>query len=183
MNNEIIYQMKGKSYIEVFLISGNHIIDRVYSEDIGQRWLISKKTNKAFLLPDRSEALHIGKKSLFFYSADNALPLAFGDIADINEQDSEYIYGIDAENKLIRMKNRIFKSPDKLINPAGTDIQKIKPSKIQPTTIDSTALQSVMNNKVIADLLKPTESPFEALKMPLLALIGVIGIIALIYLI
>lgn len=165
-----------KPYIEVYLISGNKIIDMIYEQDIGQRWLISRKTNKAFILPDRSESLSDGFKSIFFFSNENSTPLSIEDTEEIEHQDSDYIYGINSDNKFLKLKNRIQKTPKNLLK---TDLKtkKISPSKIISTTIEPTVLKTIINTKIIEDLLKPNESPWESLKIPIIIAIIAITII------
>ena len=170
---QLKHHLSNKSYLEVYLISGNRIIDILYEADIGQRWLISRKTNKAFIIPDRSEGLLYKQKTIFFYSNENATPLALEDRLNISDIDTDYLYGINSENKFIRLKNRILKNPNNLTNPTKRTT-KIKPVKITGTTIEPSILKSIINTKIVEDLLKPNESPWEQLKIPI-----IIGIIAI----
>jgi len=133
--NELKLQLQSKAYLEVYLISGNRIIDILYERDIGQRWLISKQTNKAFIIPDRLEGLLYKQKTIFFYSYENATPLTFQDIDEISKTNNDYLYGINSENKFLMLKNRLLKNPDNLI-PVTTKTKKVKPLKIIGTTID-----------------------------------------------
>lgn len=170
---ELKLQLTGKTYLEVYLISGNRIIDRLIEQDIGQRWLIAKKTNKAFIIPDRSEGLLEGQKTIFFYSSENATPLSIEHTSEINQLDENYIYGINSENKFLKLKNRILKHPDNLLKTTSST-KKVKPSKIIPTTIEPVILKSIVNAKIIEDLLRPNENIWEQLKIPI-----IIGIIAI----
>jgi len=170
---ELILQLKNKSYLEIYLISGNRIIDMIYEQDIGQRWLISKKTNRAFIIPDRTEGLLSGQKTIFFFSSENSTPLSIEHISEINKIDSSYIYGINSENKFLKLKNRLLKNPDNLIK-TDSKTQKINPSKIVSTTIEPAILKSIINTKIIEDLLKPNTNIWEDLKIPI-----IIGIIAI----
>jgi len=173
MSNEIILKLFNKTYLEIYLISGNRIIDKLVEEDIGQRWLISKKTNKAFIIPDRSEGLLQGQKTIFFYSAETATPLSIEHIEEIDRLDENYIYGINSENKFLKYKNRILKNPENLIRTNG-NTKKVNPSRIIPTTIEPSILKAIVNTKIIEELLKPNENMWEQLKIPL-----IIGIIAI----
>lgn len=174
---ELIYQISGKIYIDVYIISGNRIIDRIIEEDKGQRWLFSKKMDKAFLVPDRSEGLIYGQKTIFFYSAETSTPLTIEEIEEIEMQDTDYIYGIDDNNRFIRFKNRIFKSPDNLIKVTPTT-KKMKASKIVSTTIEPQVLKSIINTKIITELLKSPENVWETLKTPII--VGIIAITAIV---
>jgi len=170
---EFKLQLLNKSYLEVYLISGNRIIDTIYEHDIGQRWLISKKTNRAFIIPDRTEGLLLGQKTIFFFSSENSTPLSIEHSEEIEQIDSAYIYGINSENKFLKLKNRLLKNPENLIK-TNNKTQKIIPSKIVSTTIEPAILKSIINTKIIEDLLKPNENIWEQLKIPI-----IVGIIAI----
>lgn len=173
---ELIYQISGKSYIDVYLIAGNRIIDRLIEVDIGQRWLVSKKLNKAFILPDRSEGLTFDRKTIFFYGAETATPLTIEEETDIKSQNTDYLYGIDGNNRFIRFKNRMLKSPENLIK-INEETRKVKPAKLIGTTIEPSVLKAVMYTKVVTDLLKSNENMFETLKIPII--IGIIAIVVI----
>lgn len=173
---ELIYQISGKSYIDVYLVAGNKIIDQIIEEDIGQRWLISKKLNKAFILPDRSEGLSFDRKTIFFYGAETATPLSIEEEEDIKTQNTAYLYGIDDNNRLIRFKNQMLKSPENLIK-ITEETRKVKPTKLLSTTIEPQVLKSIIDTKVVSDLLKSNESIFETLKTPII--IGIIAVVVI----
>lgn len=173
---ELIYQISGKSYIDVYLVAGNKIIDQIIEEDIGQRWLISKKLNKAFILPDRSEGLSFDRKTIFFYGAETATPLSIEEEEDIKTQNTAYLYGIDDNNRLIRYKNKLLKTPESIVR-TNEETKKVKPTKLLSTTIEPQVLKSIIDTKVVSDLLKSNESIFETLKTPII--IGIIAVVVI----
>ena len=175
---QLIYQLCNSPYIEIYLISGNKIIDILHEKDTGQRWLISQKTNNAFILPDRSEGLLYKNKVIFIYSNESATPLSLEDRININIPKTEYLYELNNSNKFIKIKNPLQKS---VTTKTNLKTKKLTQSTLQPTTISPTILKSIINTKIIEDLLKSNESIWEALKIPLIMLIIAITIIIIIF--
>ena len=167
---EFTLKLFNNPYLEIYLISGNKIIDILYEKDIGQRWLISPKTNKAFILPDRSESLLYKNKSIFIYSNENATPLSLEDHISLQ---TNYTYELTTSNKFIKTKTQ-------KINP-NLKTKKITKTELIGTTISPTVLKSIINTKIIEDLLKSNQSVWEALKIPLIMLIIAITIIVIIF--
>lgn len=178
MTNELITRIKGEAYIDVYLVSSGKIIDHLITTDRGQLWLYSKKLDKAFILPDRSEGLSFNRKTIFFYGAETSTPLTIEEQSEIEHQDEEYMYGIDSQNRLVRAYTRLIKSPDNVMN-ISSKTRKIKPASIKGTTIEPETLRGLINAKVVDDLLKPVENKWEQLKMPII--IGILAIAGIVF--
>lgn len=153
---ETILKIKNKPYIEVVLTSANNISKRYHIEDIGYRWLVDEKLGLAFVLPDtRITGIRDGRKTTLFYSVENALPLTLQYGEDITK---EKIYWLNEKNQLI---------PQTITTDDLKSKKVIKPNNLIPAVIDSRVLASLINQKVVTDLLKPSQSKWEALKLPL----------------
>lgn len=154
---ETILKIKGKPYIELCLISGTSILKKYHIPDIGARWFLDEKLGMAFLIPDTvTEGLKDRRKTIIYYKPENAVPLVLA--SDFTE--NEYIYTITEKNQL---KSLIYTHTETV-----SATKKVNSCKYIPVVIDSRVLASLVNAKVVTDLLKPSVSKWEALKLPLM---------------
>lgn len=155
------------STIDICIVSDGKIIDRFQQKDYGQNILISKKLNRAFIVPDRSDGLHYGFSTIFFYDSENSTPLIKKDKDLIDGQNNVYCYGVFSENKIQRLYNRVIKSPEDLIR-YDKNTKKIAPMEFTQTTIDNKLLKGLIDTKIVTDLIKSPENIFEQLKLPII---------------
>ena len=158
-SKEFLLKLKNKPYIEVILTSANNVSKKYHIEDIGYRWLLDDSLGVAFILPDtRIEGLKEKRKTTLFYSIENALPLKQ---IKFNEEDKEFIYHLTDKNQIVAEN-----LTEEQLKP--TKYKSVKPVKFIPAVIDSRVLASLINQKVVTDLLRPSISKWEALKLPLI---------------
>lgn len=160
-------KMGKKSTLEICIVSDNKILDRFRLEDTGQNIAVSKKLNRAFIIPDRSDGLHYGFSTIFFYDAENSTPLIPRDKRDIDATNEIYCYGIYDDNKIKRVYNRIIKTPDKLER-YDKNTKKSQPLQFKQTTIDNKLLKGLIDTKIVTDLIRSPENIFETLKIPII---------------
>lgn len=154
---EFILKLKNKPYIEVVLLSSNNVSKKYHIEDVGYRWLLDDALGIAFILPDtKTTGLKDHRKTTLFYSVENALPLKDVDFDD----ERDYIFYLTDKNQIIPIE-----LTEEHLKPSK--YKSIKPTKFNPAVIDSRVLASLVNQKVVTDLLKPSTSKWEALKLPL----------------
>lgn len=151
---ELFFKLKGKPYIEISLTSGNMVIRKYFCKDIGARWFVDEATGYAFLIPDtNSEGIRDFRKTVFFYKVENAVPLVFSET-----ENSDVCFTLDAKNRLKLTK----------LEEQPRASKKLTALKVVPAVIDSRVLASLINAKVVTDLLKPSHSKWEELKYPLM---------------
>lgn len=151
---ETILKIKNKPYIEIILISANNITKRYYLEDLGYRWFIDDRLGLAFILPDtKNTGIRDGRKTVLYYAIENALPLS-----SVETEENEKIYYLNEKNQVI---------PHDITKEELLSKKAIKPLNLIPAVIDSRVLASLINQKVVTDLLRPSVSKWEALKLPL----------------
>lgn len=157
---EMLTKLLSRSYIEVVVISGNIVVTRIFEKEKGQKWITSKTLNAGFILPDRNEGLKSNNKVVYHYTLDKSTPLS-----TIAKTDKglykDLIYTLDKDNAL----KKSFILPDEI--------------SFESTNINPEILKSIIDTKVVSDLLKPIESMWEALKLPIIIgsiMIGLIGI-------
>lgn len=155
------------STLDICIVSDNKIIDRLRQTDTGQNILVSHKLNRAFIIPDRSDGIHYGFSTIFFYDAENSTPLIKADKNAIDNENNVYCYGVFDDNKIKRLYNRVIKSPDNLMK-YDKNTKKCAPLEFHQTTIDNKLLKGIIDTKIITDLIKSPENIFEQLKMPLI---------------
>lgn len=155
------------STLDICILSDNKILDRLRVKDTGQNIVISKRLNRAFIIPERSDGLHYGFTTMFFYDSDNATPLIKKDKDMIDKENNIYCYGINDDNKIKRLYYRTVKTPDNL-NKYDKDTKKCAPAEFQQTTINNILLKGIIDTKIIEDLVKSPENIFEQLKTPII---------------
>lgn len=155
------------STLDICIVNDNKIVDRLRQKDVGQNILVSKKLNRAFIIPDRSDGLHYGFSTMFFYDSENSTPLVKEDKRLIDEQNEVYCYGIFDDNKIKRVYNRIIKTPENLTK-YDKKTQKSAPMQFKQTTIDNKLLKALIDTKIVTDLIRTPENIFEQLKIPII---------------
>ena len=165
--NDFFDRMGKTSTIEICIVSDNKILDRFRIKDCGQNIAISKKLNRAFIIPDRADGLHYGFSTIFFYDSENSTPLIKADKNEIDKTNEIYCYGINDENKIKRLYNRTIKTPEDLLK-YDEKTRKITPAKFKQTTIDNKLLKGLIDTKIVTDLIKTPENIFEQLKLPII---------------
>lgn len=168
--NDIFNKLSKNSYLEIYIVSYNKIVDKIKVKDIGQKFVKSQKLNQAFILPDRSEGLQYGFKTIFFYDSGTSTPLTHleeEDKEEIDKQDAVYIFGVKSNNKIQRFKAILTKNPVHMVR-YDEKTRKIQPFSWRPTTIDSSLLNSLLDTQIITDVIKTPVNIFEALKIPII---------------
>lgn len=168
------------STLDICIVSDNKIIDRLRQKDTGQNILVSEKLNRAFIIPDRSDGLHYGFTTFFFYDAENSTPLIKADKKEIDNENNVYCYGVFDDNKIKRLYNRTVKTPDNLMK-YDKNTKKCAPIEFKQTTIDNKLLKGIIDTKIITDLIKSPENIFEQLKIPLIVGCICLTIIAMLF--
>lgn len=161
---ETITKLFSRAYIEVIVISGNRIITRIFEKERGQKWIISKSLNVGFILPDRSEGLQSNNKVVYHFTLDKSTPLTTLSKTDRNMY-KDIVYSLDKDDSL--RKTMIL----------------AEEVEFESTNISPEILKSIIDTKVVSDLLKPIESMWEALKLPITIGAILLGIIGMLYVI
>lgn len=161
---ETIVKLLSRSYIEIVIISGNIVISRIFEKEKGQKWIVIPSLNAGLILPDRNEGLKSGSKVVYHYTLDKSTPLSLLAKSDKTLY-KDIIYSLDKDDSLRKT----------MILPEEVSFQS--------TNINPEILKSIIDTKVVADLLKPIESMWEALKMPLIVGAIIFGIVGTFYLI
>ena len=164
---DIFDKLAKTATLDICIISDNKILDRLRVNDTGQNIVVSSKLNRAFIVPDRSEGLHYGFTTYFFYDSDNSTPLIKADKKLIDNENNIYCYGVFDDNKIKRTLYRTIKTPDNL-QKYDKDTKKCAPVEFKQTTIDNKLLKGLIDTKIIEDLIKSPENIFEQLKIPLI---------------
>lgn len=182
MNNkfDLFDKLAKTSTLDICIVSDNKIIDRLRVKDTGQNIVVSTKLNRAFIVPNRSDGLHFGFTTFFFYDAENSTPLIKADKSAIDNENNVYCYGVFSENKIERVVNRIIKTPDNLMK-YDKNTKKLAPLEFKQTTIDNKLLKGIIDTKIVTDLIKSPENIFEQLKLPLIVGCICLTIIAMMF--
>lgn len=165
--NDLFDKMGKTSTLEICIVNDNKIIDRFRLKDTGQNIAISKKLNRAFIIPDRSDGLHYGFSTIFFYDSENSTPLIKADKSAIDAENNIYCYGVFDDNKIKRAYYQMIKSPDNLMK-YDKNTKKLSAMKFEQTTIDNKLLKGLIDTKIVTDLIKSPENIFEQLKLPII---------------
>lgn len=165
--NDFFDKLGKTSTLDICIVNDNKIVDRLRVKDYGQNILISKKLNRAFIIPQREDGLHYGFSTIFFYDSENSTPLVKADKKLIDEQNEVYCYGIFDDNKIKREYNRLIKSPENLQR-YDKNTKKSAPLQFKQTTIDNKLLKGLIDTKIVTDLIKSPENIFEQLKLPII---------------
>jgi hypothetical protein len=164
MSSELITKTFSRSYLEIVVISGNIVINRTFEKERGQKWIVIPALNAGFILPDRNEGLKSNSKVVYHFTLDKSTPLSTLAKTD-KDLYKDIIYTLDKDNSL--RKTMIL----------------AEQVKFQSTNIDPEILKSIIDTKVVTELLKPTISMWESLKYPLIIGAIMIGLIGTVYLI
>lgn len=161
---ETITKLLSRAYIEIIVISGNRVISRIFEKEKGQKWIVSKELNAGFILPDRSEGLQSNNKVVYHFTLDKSTPLT-----TLMKEDrklyKDIVYTLDKDDSL--RKSMVLASE----------------IDFESTNISPEILKSIIDTKVVSDLLKPVEGMWEALKLPIIIASIIFGIIGMLYVI
>jgi hypothetical protein len=161
---EMLTKLLSRSYIEIVVISGNVVITRIFEKEKGQKWIVSDTLNAGFIIPDRNEGLNSGSKVVYHFTLDKSTPLTLLPKSDKSLY-KDIVYTLDKNSSL--RKTMIL--PEMI--------------SFDSTNIHPEILKSIIDTKVVSDLLKPIESMWEALKLPLIIGSIIFGIIGMLYVI
>jgi len=167
-------------YLEIFVLSDNKVIDHFKISDLGQDWVRSEKMNRCFLIPDRSEGLSEGIKTMFFFDAHNISPLTKVDKKEMDDQNVIYTFDRNSDSKIKKFKFYM-NANTKHYQRYNPDSRKIEPVYLKPTMIDSALVDKILNTEVVNKFLKIPSNMWEDLKIPIIVVCIAIVIITMLF--
>lgn len=177
---DLLNKLGKLNYVQIFIIENNQILDSIYTVDVGQNVIVSKKLNKAFILPERKDGLIFGTKTMFFYSANNCVPLTLEDCNTIIEENKEFVYALTEKKGIAKTFALINKNPNDYMF-FDENTTKCNVMKLKPCSIDTALLKSIIETRIVSDLIKTPTNMFEELKTPILVGICAVVFIAMLF--